>query len=187
MGWTTTYEDVGNDSKSIREFLRKEFTWEKCEVIDDAKVGNTVFQAIRERKTGEAFGMVILIGRDQGFLSYKDMSEDMGPYQYNCPLHILDKLSPTTDKWANEWRRGCRNYHAKHKSQKQIPSGSIVKFSHPIKFSTGEKLNTFVLIRYGRRVRFFKYNEQTNTQTGYSIYSISGYAKRSPVVIGHIN
>ena len=40
-------------------------------------------------------------------LGFKDMTEDMGVYLYDCPKSILDILSETDDELSLEWRKAC--------------------------------------------------------------------------------
>ena len=36
------------------------------------------------------------------------MTEGMGPYESNCPVAILDLLTPTDRPYALQWRARCR-------------------------------------------------------------------------------
>ena len=53
-----------------------------------------------DKKTGRSFvfAAVIMISntKKHGF-GYKDQSESMGPYQYDCPQRIIRLLSPIAD------------------------------------------------------------------------------------------
>jgi hypothetical protein len=61
------------------------------------------------------------------------MSEDCGPYYYDCPARLLDqldKLAPNAPESALNWRAKCRaNIAAKRKPKTIIKPGDIVKFS----------------------------------------------------------
>ena len=41
------------------------------------------------------------------------MDESMGPCERDCPVSILNLLSPRDDEWALEWRTACRENAAK--------------------------------------------------------------------------
>ncbi|MCU0690054.1 MAG: hypothetical protein MUF54_01505 [Polyangiaceae bacterium] len=45
---------------------------------------------------------------------YKDMSEESGPYDVDCPLTVLDAAGPDSAAtgYAAEWRQNVRAYHA---------------------------------------------------------------------------
>lgn len=86
------------------------------------------------KKTGEriVWAAVIKIthGRgDYGFC-YKDMSEDMGPYYYDCPAKVLDLLTPTESEYAKAWRAKCRERlkHAAEVRARKIEAGSVLVY-----------------------------------------------------------
>ena len=54
---------------------------------------------------------------------YKDMSEDMGPYQYSCPLSFLERTPET----CAEWRDGVREYHRRRALKPKI--GNLIKLA----------------------------------------------------------
>lgn len=128
MGWTS-YE-VETDCKgnvNRKQTLDKQFTEDNktttWEVEKSAMVGTTYYCALTrtDKETGEkrTFGMVALTSVDNSQwnnFSYKEMDESMQPYCYDCPESILNLLSPTKDKWSNEWREACR-VNNKHKKQ----------------------------------------------------------------------
>lgn len=60
--------------------------------------------------------------------SYKDMDESCGPFYYDCPDSILKLLSPTTNEWALEWRKKCREHNRKRKLLKKLPVGTVIEF-----------------------------------------------------------
>lgn len=114
--------------KNVKEYLTKLGTWENekesSKVLDLAIVRlRTAYGAVERinKETGEryVFALVVAIsfyrGDDQTFC-YKDMSEDMGPYQAECPERILHLLTPTDQKYAVEWRANCRAYHERVKA-----------------------------------------------------------------------
>jgi hypothetical protein len=61
----------------------------------------------------ETFAIICLVKWNPGARSgeefgYKDMSETMGPYHYDCPASILDLLGPPGNEYAANWREACR-------------------------------------------------------------------------------
>lgn len=42
---------------------------------------------------------------------YKDLDEDMGPFESQCPDRVLDLLTPTENETALRWRERCREYN----------------------------------------------------------------------------
>ena len=65
--------------------------------------------------------------KDYYNIYYKDMSEDMGPYESECPVSIIKLLSPTDHEYALAWRKRCLD-NAQNKNIKNCPVGTIIEF-----------------------------------------------------------
>ena len=39
---------------------------------------------------------------------YKPMSEDMGPYEYSCPMHFLEMVPDPKIGFSTDWREKVR-------------------------------------------------------------------------------
>ena len=109
----------------------------KWEVVDSALKGTTVYLATRRtnKKTGEVvvYGEVCLTRWDpKGFFMIKSMSEDMGPYYYDAPKHLLDKLTEPYNESAKEWREKCvaKRAAAQKSEIKKLPLGAKVKIKN---------------------------------------------------------
>ena len=109
----------------------------KWEVIDSAIKGSTVYLATSRtnKETGEAevWAEVCLTRWDpKGFFMVKSMSEDMGPYYYDCPKHILDKLTAPYNDSAREWREKCEAKRtAAQKSEiKKLPMDTRIRIKN---------------------------------------------------------
>ena len=124
MGWTSYHIDrtETTDSALRREMTQGDTDGARWEVIDSATVGATWYSIMRRTlPTGEAFhyGLVCLTerrnaGRSTEF-SYKDMTEDCGPFYYDAPLRLIDKLdqlAPNPSPAAAQWRAKCRETRA---------------------------------------------------------------------------
>ena len=118
MGWWGKPYDVCPQGKErIAAVIRDEgFISEndthKWDVLASALHGTTVYLICRrtEKATGkeDIWAEVCLTSWDKkGYFMIKTMSEDMGPYQYDCPAYMLKMLPPTENKYAQEWRKGC--------------------------------------------------------------------------------
>ena len=110
MGWTSYIADCYKNGKIDRkEECRREVgrNPEWATIVKDAMVGATYYAAMRFTRTGEVFGLVLKTSVDKWEFYYKDMSEDMGPCECDCPAGILRLLSPTDNEFANEWRARC--------------------------------------------------------------------------------
>lgn len=130
MGWDGVFENdlpYKNGKVDRKAYLDKTFTWDdgnghSCEVLKSAMVGTTYYAAVKNQK-GEIFALIALTAGKRGRndscgLYYKAMDETEGPYNYDCPLPILDMLSPTEHEWAVKWRNGCRE-RAKQKADER--------------------------------------------------------------------
>lgn len=165
MGWTsyhaTHYKKGEIDRKAECDalFNTDMVSWDnnnvigKFEVLKSCIVGSTYYAAIKRTKFATetepedsiVFAAVVLTSinnKDYYNFSYKDMDETVGPYQYNCPKTILDLLSPTDNKYANEWRAKCHDVLKKKKSPDKLnnlPVGSVIKYTRP----NGEEMMLF--------------------------------------------
>ena len=165
MGWTsydaTNYKINGKGIKVIDKKAECDSLFDdKHKVLKSAVVGNVYYAAI-ENDDKEVYAIVILIStsRSDGFnFGYKDMSEFCGPYETKCPKSILKLLTPTDNKWANEWRQKCWDYHNKPKL-KDVKVGQKIKY----KMHNGKEV---VLIKrepaYQFKTPWFEV-EETNT------------------------
>lgn len=154
----------------------------KYEVIKSSVVSTTYYAAVKMTRFAEPekaiiFAAVVLTTIDNDSLynfSYKDMEESMGPCKYDCPIGILDLLSPTENKYALEWRAKCRENHrwkSSPTSLHKLPVGTRIKFKAPFDMK---------LYKKGDEITVWK----TNKATG-GTYWIDGHYAYPARVIGH--
>ena len=141
MGWDYShYTEYKNGKLDRKAILDGEMTCEddsrSVSVLKSSMVGSTWYAAIRSvNKTNgfeTVFGCVALThsnARDYYNFGYKLISEDMGPYSYDCPKCILDMLSEPSNEWAAEWREKCKakRTEKKTKSLSAIPVGAYLE------------------------------------------------------------
>lgn len=167
MGWTsyhaTYYKRNGSIDRKAEcdAYFLEGLNRGHFEVLKSAIVGSVYYAAVRNLKrcvgrdenggyiyedvTNEpVWGAVFLTqtdSKDYFNFSYKDMSEDMGPCECNCPLSILKLLSPTDSEWALEWREKCR----KRAEQKKSPNAlANLPVGAKIQFPVGGTMATFI-------------------------------------------
>lgn len=150
MGWTYQaakfYKECGKiDRKAECDNL---VTWEndliKFEVLKSAVKGSTYYAAVRktekDTKKVSVTAIVILTHtamRDYCNFGWKDIEECCGPCEDDCPKSILELLTETESKYANEWRERC---WAKIKAKKSDNhSLSKLKYGAVIEFNIGSK------------------------------------------------
>lgn len=142
MGWTFFHRARG---EKIADTLAREFNGPSSGEVLACRVVNikTAYLAYRQ-PNGNVFAIVCLLQfrpHDRLNFGYKDMDETMGPYAYDCPPDILDMLSPTDNKTANEWRDACR---ARLSSRAiKIEQGDVVRYNQPITLSNGRQYRDF--------------------------------------------
>lgn len=123
MGWL-----IGWDSKKdvIDHCTRLEDTESgRWETIKHCIRGNNLWTVkdITNKETGKTIRLIVLYlltgDKDNGW-GYKDVSENMGPAQSNCPLSYLELAPWTAEKGQHsvEWRHRVCAYHAPRKQLK---------------------------------------------------------------------
>lgn len=179
MGWTYLAKP-----RNVKAYLNDMNTYEtdkrKCVVIQSAIVNMREYYAALEvtnKETGEVYvtALVFMLNYVRGDyydFGYKDMEENMGPYQCNCPVKILKLLTPTVNEYAKQWREKC---HANAVRGKAVKDGDKIKFSYELTFTDGSKGDTFTIRKQGRSVCF------VGSDGGR--YRITGWKKRDYVVV----
>ena len=159
MGWTSYHAEHYKNGKIDRKaecdaYFLEGLNRGHFDVLKSAMVGSTYYAAVKplkksggkdengnyiyvDRHESEQFVFAVVFltstdSKDYFNFSYKDMSEDMCPFQCDCPKSILDLLSPTDNENANEWRKICYENYANKKKYKtnslsRLPVGSVVK------------------------------------------------------------
>lgn len=123
MGWTF-YNSRGRD---VVEILKTDVVGDYHRWIDHEMVGTTVYAVLERNPERDTWGpnrtyvpdpdgkyrfiaVFLTTGSGRSF-GYKDMTESMGPYNYECPRRLIEQASPLQDgpasAWAREWRERC--------------------------------------------------------------------------------
>jgi hypothetical protein len=134
MGWLISYDLT--KKQQVAELVKGwtiEDTGRGMTCLDYSVRGNTlyaVFQPTQDGKPsdGDAQIAVFRLRKDRGMgWGYKDMTEAMNPFYYDCPLKLL-KLAPVVT--CPEWRAGVLAWHARNRSMRaaKIKVGSVVQF-----------------------------------------------------------
>lgn len=79
-----------------------------------------------DQKVWAAVFLTSINMRDFYNFSYKDMDETCGPLQIDCPVSILNLLTPTENEVALHWRRQCRERTAQIKALEKLPLGTEI-------------------------------------------------------------
>lgn len=162
MGWTSYTPTHYNRGKIDRKaecdaYFLEGLNRGHYRVEKSAMVGTTYYAAVTPLRCYDAqtkayvdipdaeqttHAFVFLTSVHNGEFFYKDMHETMFPGQINCPVGILNLLSPTDDPNAHAWREACRREHGKKlddaknpDSLSNLPLGTVIEFTIP---ATGE-------------------------------------------------
>lgn len=138
MGWTYT-----SKPESTEQFLKDKLA--PFQVVAFSRVGNTIYAATTHPETGEEIAAWVIrtasCKKDYPFeFGYKVMHESVGPYYHDCPKKILDMLTPTTEKWALEWRQRCIE---NQKPKPKFKLKDVLTFAEPISFASLGKHTVF--------------------------------------------
>jgi hypothetical protein len=127
MGWL--YMQHLDGHAGPKQYLDAQATYErptgKSRVLRSALLRMRVYYAAVETITRggqrDVWARICLVkynprDREGMIFGYKDMSEDMGPCEAECPQPILDLLTPTSSEYASAWRARCRETHASRRS-----------------------------------------------------------------------
>lgn len=189
MGWVSYHATPVRGKIDRKAEVEKTFS-ECYEILKSTMVGSTHYAALRQVKkckldsdghaikdeTGKyiledipvfdqfVFASITLTSVDMNDyynFSYKDMDETEGPCECDCPKSILDLLSPTPSKFANEWRDRCYKRIEQKKQAKSLaslPIGTRIRF-------TDDRGNSHILLRSEPCYQFkkpFWYDEKRN-------------------------
>ena len=154
MGWTSYNARYYKNGKIDRKREMDAYFTEGLndgfyEIIKSAMVGSVYYAAVKQlmrcvkadnekgyervaipESEQKVHGVVMLTQVDMSDyynIAYKDISEDMGPYESKCPVSIIKALSPTTNENALAWRQRCLDY-AKTKDVRNLPVGTVIEF-----------------------------------------------------------
>ena len=167
MGWLfMPFASMGGH-RSATSYLDAQFTYERdleggtrrgLKVLASSCPGNRVYYAAVQVMTdgvgGEIFAVVCLVrwntrSSDGQNFGYKDMTENMGPCEADCPAHILDLLTPTNKEYAIDWRARCRANLVRR--SRKLADGDRIRLDDPITFTDGHVAQEFLVSKRGRR------------------------------------
>lgn len=123
MGWSYSRE---NDKQSYIQECLGEFA-EGYTPLAHKAVGNHIWIAL-QRPDGSVGACLLLLSKWRGMgWGQKWISEEEGPYYYDCPKSILDLCTEPTNEYAQKWREQVRQYHEKRKNRAQPAPGVVVR------------------------------------------------------------
>ena len=118
MGWLFSYDRSFGRKELIAERQSSYKDEPKYTLLKSIPAGNQLWSLLKHKETNRTVIVLDLMqggGKDEGW-GYKTMSEDSGPYQYNCPMSILKAADPPTSEYSAEWREKVLQHHAAKKA-----------------------------------------------------------------------
>ncbi len=142
MGWTGDYRWVGKTAKEI--------------ITDDLSDNSEILRiegsgvcslAIKNKKTGEVWGLVALIKRYPNEVVLKLIDETCGPCEAKASAKLIGMLSPTEHEYALGWRERC----LKQASKPKIKPNVLITLDKALPFSGGAYMFQYFM-KVGRRM-----------------------------------
>jgi len=108
--WVSYYET--NTTEKVREWLRKQYTWDEWQVLDLApgtKRRSNWWMAMKQAETGRVRALQVITSnraKSESTFYTKEVGEDMGPYSTDIPKRLFRMLTPLDEDetYAREWR-----------------------------------------------------------------------------------
>lgn len=195
MGWTTYHATHYKNGKVDKKAECDAYWLEGLnaghfEVVKSSMVGNVYYGAIKPLKDEQnVFAVVFLTSVDSKNyynFSYKDMDETMCPYNFDCPIGILNALSKTDNEYALEWRKKCFEKHNEKKAEKKNPNslknlavGSKISFVATFKTSVNNVGDEMILTKvdryYGKPYWYgygYKWSEKVIKDISNGVYTV---------------
>lgn len=149
MGAIGTFREKGMSDKAFLEDL-----YPSMEVLVTFRKSMVIYAAARKRENPETvFALVMPFSFDRnGYFVVKEQDETMGPADAEAPAKVLNLLTETDNRWANEWRSKCRETLARTTAAKAkaklVKAGTMIRTS-PLFF--GKSYGSFDTFRYSGR------------------------------------
>lgn len=172
MGWTSYNAEFYKNGKIDRKAeMDNRWTQEESEkypkfrVLKSSMVGKIYYAAIeisRGGKVEQVFATTAITStnmKDYYNFSYKDLDETMGGCNYDCPVGILNLLTPTDNEYALQWRAECLKQQKKKKEKENLRKSLIQGKKYLIKLWNGKTFEA-EWSTYMNRKRFVNYNER---------------------------
>lgn len=141
MGYTGYYAGIRNRN-DLRSELERILEWgdgNHC-LVDLSISSGAGYAGIKEYFEDHfevtAYVVRYFVRKDGEFV-YKIMHESMFPGYCDCPVRILEKLTPTNNEDANAWREACRKHNAEKserakqaKALRDFPENTCIKWTY---------------------------------------------------------
>lgn len=145
MGWTFTY-GASDKKKFIGTIIRDLENSPTSNVLAHRVVGNNLWVALADKKFHNRFIYLFRLAKHDGDWGYKDIDENMGPVEVNCPMSLI-KMTAIYDEgrneWARKWRERVTAYHAAKTKKVKLTIGDAV--------TVRNALGKYIIVSFVRR------------------------------------
>ena len=186
MGWLFMTRLGMGGHNSAKDYLDAQLTYlprdeedsSGLRVIASSCLRNKVYYAAAQPYGGAntaIFAVVCLVrwnprDKEGMVFGYKNMDENAGPCEAECPERILALLDPTDSEYAIDWRRRC--VESLRRRRRPIKDGARIQLADEMTFTDGHKGRDFIVVKRGRKTCL------RNPGTG-QLYSLSHLMDRA--------
>lgn len=132
MGWSFFYDTNFKKKELVAYLLSQARLGPQLQVIKHAVVGNHLWTVIERTKEGEEpvrfIGLDLMApgGKDMGW-GYKDLCENMGPAELDCPTSFFELAPEPESQFAKGWRDEVRVFHLRKRlGGKMARPGAVI-------------------------------------------------------------
>jgi hypothetical protein len=118
MGWTSMrYTEATHDNfnkEKASQFICDEYNHIGYAMAHFQKgiIQHEIYIILKDRD-GNPFICVILVTIKDAEIYWKEITEDMGPNYYNCPVEFFKFVPVVLEGFAKQWRKDCAKNNVK--------------------------------------------------------------------------
>lgn len=188
MGWLYMHRAGMGGHETPKAYLDDQLTYEReacedapfrgCRVLKSVFTGSTYYAAVErygeDRERLYVTAVICLVhwnpkAADGLIFGYKDMDEQSGPVEANCPRSILKLLTSSSHPYALDWRNRC--YAMLRLKERKVADGDILRLPEPLRFTDGSEHREFRVSKRGSKI-------ELRTPDGFGAYRISRLMER---------
>lgn len=188
MGWLYMHRTGMGGHETPKAYLDDQLTYEReacedapfqgCRVLKSVFTGSTYYAAVErygeDRERLYVTAVICLVrwnpkAADGLIFGYKDMDEQSGPVEANCPRSILELLTSSSHPYALDWRNRC--YAMLRLKERKVADGDILRLPEPLRFTDGSEHREFRVSKRGSKI-------ELRTPDGFGAYRISRLMER---------
>lgn len=149
MGWLFGFSSASDVKDSLNRERSKRF-----KIVDQASTnyGRHLWTVLQPAE-GKSFIVLDLLEKHEGDWGYKDITEDMHPFYYDCPLRLIEAAGPTDHEESNKWRAAVIAHREQQK--RTFDEGSFIECYGTL-YQVVEKKGRSMIVRRMRDRSIFK-------------------------------